>query len=99
MSTELTPELLAKLRTIGESTHPDDWSLVDGDVLLALLNEIKRLRERPPLQVIASMAPSPELDQFYGPPYTPSEPECDYRGALAECHSLYCPKHGIPKPV
>jgi hypothetical protein len=23
--------------------------------------------------------------------------KCNYRGALAECHSLHCPKHGIPK--
>jgi hypothetical protein len=23
------------------------------------------------------------------------EPKCDYRGALAGCHSLYCPVHGI----
>lgn len=26
-------------------------------------------------------------------------PKCDYRGALGSCHSLYCPKHGIPRPV
>ena len=26
------------------------------------------------------------------------DPECDYRGALAECHSLYCPVHGKDKP-
>jgi hypothetical protein len=26
------------------------------------------------------------------------EPECDYRGALAECHSLHCPVHGKDKP-
>lgn len=25
-------------------------------------------------------------------------PECDYRGALAECHSLHCPVHGKGKP-
>jgi len=25
------------------------------------------------------------------------EPECDYRGALGECHSLHCPKHGTEK--
>ena len=24
--------------------------------------------------------------------------ECDYKGVLATCHSLYCPKHGIPRP-
>ena len=22
---------------------------------------------------------------------------CDYRGALAECHSLYCPVHGVER--
>jgi hypothetical protein len=32
------------------------------------------------------------------PPYK-VEPECDYRGALGSCHSLYCPKHGIPSPA
>ena len=26
------------------------------------------------------------------------DPECDYRGALAECHSLHCPVHGKDKP-
>lgn len=27
-----------------------------------------------------------------------AEYSCDYRGALDECHSLYCPVHGIPRP-
>lgn len=69
---KLTPELLADLRAIGEMTSDGTgWAKIEGDILL---DEIDHLQSRPPVKIIASMAPA--LDgTLYGPPYNPDASE------------------------